>query len=203
MNAEKVEQPPVRLESPQFSNIETSAQTRSDLPSSTERSAERAINSLNLDDKLKLTPDQSDSLRKLESGILKGDLPSVEKSLQQYKGNPEAAKPVMDVLIKDLKAAGISASYDVDLPLTKDGGAEKSGILSLSTSKGGMDLYQGDNKEMTLYTNPKSTTFADHQIPRHPANGGYISPEHKSIPADAALAVIGSTATSNLLEKQN
>jgi hypothetical protein len=107
----------------------------------------------------------------------------------------------MDILAKDLKAAGISASYDVDTPMTKDGTAAKSGMLSLSTSKGGMDQYTGDNKEMTLYTNPASNTIADHQIPRHPANGGYMSPEHKSLPPDGVLKEIGAKATSNLLDK--
>ena len=52
MNAEKVEHPPAKLESSHFTNIEAT-QCRSDLPSSSERAAERAINSLNLDDKLK------------------------------------------------------------------------------------------------------------------------------------------------------
>jgi hypothetical protein len=86
----------------------------STLRSVTEVRAQSKLDAMNFADKAALSPEQSDTLRTLETSILKGDLKSVETTLQQYKDHPEASKPFMDVLVKDLRAAGIDASFDVD-----------------------------------------------------------------------------------------
>ena len=202
MTSERFEQSATKIEAPHSRGLESQALARPDVqPSRSENAAEWKINSLNLEDKMSLSPEQSDSLRKVESGILKGDLKSVEKNLQQYKNNPDAAKSLMDVLAKDLKSAGISADYDVDPSDSSQGGPARTGKLGLSTVSL-LDYETKEGKHVTMSTNPAEASFAGHDTPR-PATGNIRSPYHETIEAKDALASVGATAVNNLLSTKH
>ncbi len=112
-----------------------------DQPSDSERAAQTKLDHLNLGEKAALSPEQSDTLRRMETAILHGDLQGTEAILHKFKDDPDAAKPIMDVLVKDLEEAGIKASYDVNYPINAAGVAQRSGMFSLQTEKDGMDFF--------------------------------------------------------------
>lgn len=165
--------------------------------SPSEKSAQLKLDGENLAEKLSLKPAESAMLRKLESAILKGDSSAFQNLLRQHHGNPEALKPVMDVLVKDLAAAGIRANYQVNVALTDevDSKGEKTGIFDMSTAKTPEDWMKKDSTFACFYTNPKSTGFANHEIPLPNR-----SPENTDIPLDLGLKQIGVKVATNLLE---
>lgn len=125
--------------------------------------AQNHLDHLNLADKAALSPEQSDTLRNLETAFLRGDLKSVETTLQKYKGNPDAAKPFMDVLTKELSDAGIYAIYGVDPVLGVDG---NTGGLILDSAKTLAESRRADHKTLYLYTNPALPTTAELYRPK-------------------------------------
>ncbi len=115
-----------------------------------------------------------------------------------FKDNPEAAQPIMNVLKKDLAAAGIEARYSVDSPTTAgaDGPAEKSGMFGLSTAKTPQERMTEGNTTMCMYTNPASHTWADNEIPREDGHG---SPNSIRIPSEQAFKEIGGRVLTAML----
>lgn len=165
--------------------------------SPSEKSAQSKLDGENLAEKLSLKPAESAMLRNIESAILKGDSSAVQNLLRQHHDNPEALKPMMDVLVKDLAAAGIRANYEVNVALTDevDSKGEKTGIFDMSTAKTPEDWMKKDSTFACFYTNPKSTGFANHEIPLPNR-----SPESTDLPLDLGLKQIGVKAATNLLE---
>ncbi len=138
---------------------------KSALPSASERAATQKMDNLNLSDKLYLSPDQSGTLKTMETAILRGDMNTLQSTLNSFKDSPSAATPIMNVMVKDLKAAGIRADWSVDYPLNSDNKAELSGMFSMSTAKDAQSWMTKDSNEMCLYTNPRSRAWAEHMIP--------------------------------------
>jgi hypothetical protein len=157
--------------------------------------AMKKLDHLNLADKAALSPEQSDTLRKMESGILKGDLKSVEDTLHKFKDNPEALKPMMDVLSKDLQQVGLRATYDVDKPMTDKGDAQPSGMFGLTTSMGPDDYFHKNTTEMCMYTNPASSSWAEHDTP---APDRSSSPSFEKVSAASAFKEMGDLASRHL-----
>jgi hypothetical protein len=190
-----------RAERPVAPGVRAEAAAPSDLPSASERSTQRRLDSLNLDDKMKLGPQESDTLRKVEASILRGDSKGVEDLLHQYKDRPGALTPIMDVLTKDLHAAGIDANYSVNFPMTDAGSAARSGMLSLDTAKNSVDSFTGDNRLMCFYTNPASSTWANRELGHDTHDGYYHTPASTKIPNNEALQDIAARATRTLAGK--
>jgi hypothetical protein len=170
---------------------------KSSLPSASERAATQKMDSLNFGDKLNLTHYQTTTLKTMETAILRGDMSTLQSTMNSYKDNPNAATPIMNVLVKDLRAAGIRADYSVDYPMNSDGKAELSGMLSLSTAKDAQEWHTKDSNEMCLYTNPKSAAWAEHMIPNSD-DQTIRTPRFSKITPEYGLDIIGQQANKGL-----
>jgi hypothetical protein len=180
INTDKVE--PKKLEGehplPVAWNIE---QAQSTARPSYEVQAQNKLNEMHLTEKASLSPKDSDTVRKLEASILSGDFKSAENIIHSFKDNPDQAKPLMDVLVKDLQAAGLEASYDVDPASNLPG---KTGILNIGTNNGLIPDSRGgfarrEREDLAFYTDPASPTFGNHEIPNKwgSVDIQHISPE--------------------------
>jgi hypothetical protein len=165
------------------------------------RTAQSSLDKLHLDDKLNLTPEQSNTLRAMETSILKGDLKTVENTLNKYSKDPDALKPVMDVLIKDLKENGIRASYSVDFALTNDGQtAERTGMFGLTTAMTPEEWMTKPSKDMCIYTNPNSSTWASNETPVTLKDAMRSPISEDAAPADA-FKTMGQIVAKHALEQ--
>ncbi len=173
--------------------------------STRERNAQTELDVANLPEKLGLSPEQSNLLRSFEGAILKGDASTVKSLLQKNHGDPDALKPVMDVLAKDLAKAGVRANYDVNFALTdkKDGDAERTGIFDISTAKSPEDFFNKDSTFICFYTNPNSTGFAENRSPHLLKNGGFQTPDSVDLTMNQGLKEVSGKVINNLLEKKN
>lgn len=107
----------------------------------------------------------------------------------------------MDVLTKDLAAVGVRASYDVDFALTADGkNAERTGMFHMTTAMTPEQWFKEPSKEMCIYTNPNSTTWASNETPVILKNA-VRSPESNDMPPGEALKAIGDVARNRALEQ--
>ena len=166
--------------------------------SPTQREAISKIHGLNLEKKINLSPDQSDTLKTMESSLLLGNLKTFETAMQKFKDDPESAKPIMDLLTKELKAAGLHARYDVGLSEVAGGKTEKSGTLTVSTAKDAHDWYRNDSTAIGLHTNPNVKTWAENDVARFGGIEGK-TPEALKTGPDRALRKIGALTTHQLL----
>jgi hypothetical protein len=171
----------------------------SDSSSPIQREAISKIHGLNLEKKINLSPDQSDTLKTMESSLLLGNLKTFETAMQKFKDDPESAKPIMDLLTKELKAAGLHARYDVGLSELADGKTEKSGTLTVSTAKDAHDWYRHDSTAILLHTNPKVKTWAENDVARVGGTEGQ-PPEAIKTPPDLAFREIGALTADRLLD---